>query len=364
MTAEKGLKAHETKTTYVIVGNKQYREKMQEEASNNPVVFGDIVCQPSSSEIYLGEVIHSQGLEAGVEATIDHRLGKVRGAMYKVKALIEDFRLQAITGMEGAWILWERSILPTLMSGSGSWIGISKKIYDKIDEIQGEYLRMIYSCPPSTPKPALRSQAGMMDSKHLIWVEKVCLMVDIMHKRDEQKENYARDVLKEQLEQGWEGLTIEVAEICHLAGLPDACHEFIPRKQVVEAIEIHHMIEVKEQMGPLSKMALLKLEDTRRMKEYMKMKSLENSRMEFLWQTNMIETRMNMKGKYPKDQYQCPHCPEGREPGGSLETSSHLLECRVYQDLREGSDVEGVVEDRVKYLRKVIQRRTALEKYL
>ena len=55
---------------------------------------------------------------------------------------------------------------------------------------------------------------------------------------------------------------------------------------------------------------------------------------------------------------------EGREPGGSLETSSHLLECRVYQDLREGSDVEGVVEDRVKYLRKVIQRRTALEKYL
>ena len=29
-------------------------------------------------------------------------------------------------------------------------------------------------------------------------------------------------------------------------------------------------------------------------------------------------------------------CPEGRQPGGSLETSNHLLDCRVYQDLREG----------------------------
>ena len=68
-------------------------------------------------------------------ATIDNRLGKVRGAMYKVKALIEDFRLQAITGMEGAWILWEKSILPTLISGCGSWIGIGKKVYEKVDEI-------------------------------------------------------------------------------------------------------------------------------------------------------------------------------------------------------------------------------------
>ena len=100
------------------------------------------------------------------------------------------------------------------------------------------------------------------------------------------------------------------------------------------------------------------------MQPYMKTKSLANSRLEFLWQTNMIETRTNMKGKYTKDKYQCPHCPEGRETGGSLETSDHLLVCRVYKDLREGLNVEEVMEDRVQYLRKVIQRRTALERQL
>ena len=76
------------------------------------------------------------------------------------------------------------------------------------------------------------------------------------------------------------------------------------------------------------------------------------------------DTRLNMKGKYPKDKYQCPHCPEGRQPGGSLESSKHLLDCAIYRDLREGLDPELVVADRATYLRKVIQRRTALERQL
>ena len=129
-------------------------------------------------------------------------------------------------------------------------------------------------------------------------------------------------------------------------------------------MEVHHMKEVKEEMEPLSKMAVLKLKDSRKMQPYMRQKSLANSRMEFVWQTNMIDTRMNMKGRYPKDEYQCPHCPEGRQAGGCLETSDHLLVCGAYRDLRQGTDPELVMEDRVTYLRKVIQRRTALEKLL
>ena len=154
MSIEKGLGAHDKKTTYVIIGTQKYREEMEQETITNPVMFGSLRCQPSGSEVYLGEVIHSQGLEAGVEATIDRRLGKVRGAMFKAKAMMEDYKLQAIAGMEGAWILWERAILQTLLSGCGGWIGIGKKIYEKLDGIQNEYLKMIYSCPPTTPNPA------------------------------------------------------------------------------------------------------------------------------------------------------------------------------------------------------------------
>ena len=69
------------------------------------------------------------------------------------------------------------------------------------------------------------------------------------------------------------------------------------------AIEFHHMKVVKEEMEPLKKMSKLRMEDTRYMQKYMKQKSLSSSRIEFLWQTNMIDTRMNMNGEYEKDKY-------------------------------------------------------------
>ena len=163
---------------------------------------------------------------------------------------------------------------------------------------------------------------------------------------------------------GLEGLTTEVEEICKLAGLPNACSQYIGRKEVEEAMVNHHLIEIREEMEHLSKMENIKKTDTRKMQEYMKQKSLENSRIEFLWETNMLETRWNMKGKYQKDKYQCPHCWEGSQPGGSLETSSHLLVCTAYSDLREGLQPEAVLEDRASYLRKVIMRRKLLEKQL
>ena len=123
----------------------------------------------------------------------------------------------------------------------------------------------------------------------------------------------------------------------------------------------HHLIEIRKEMEPLSKMNGIKNMDTRQMQEYMKNKSLENSRLEFIWETNMIETRCNMKGNYKKDEYQCPHCWDGSQRGGSLETSSHLLVCSSYSDLREGLQPEDDMADRASYLRKVIVRRKLLE---
>ena len=229
ISIEKGLQAHETKTTFVVIGAKKYREQMEKEITASPGMFGSLKCQPLESEVYLGEVIHSKGLEAGREATIDSRLGKVRGAMFKVKSIIEDFKLQAIAGMEGALIIWKRAILPTLLSGCAGWIGAGNKIYLKLDEIQNKYLWTIYSCPPTTPKPSLRSHAGLTSIKHYIWLEKVCLMSRLLHTYLD-KDNYARVILNEQLKQGWSGLTSEAVEICLQTGLQNARLQFVGRK--------------------------------------------------------------------------------------------------------------------------------------
>ena len=81
----------------------------------------------------------------------------------------------------------------------------------------------------------------------------------------------------------------------------------------------HHLIEIRKEMEPLSKMNDIRNMDTRQMQEYMKNKSLKNSRLEFIWENNMIETRWNMKGNYKKDEYQsCRQCGKCSEFGSFL----------------------------------------------
>ena len=63
---------------------------MKKEVSQSVVMFGRMTCQPSGNQVYLGETKHSQGLEDGIEVTINSRMGKIRGTMQKAKALMEN----------------------------------------------------------------------------------------------------------------------------------------------------------------------------------------------------------------------------------------------------------------------------------
>ena len=94
-------------------------------------------------------------------------------------------------------------------------------------------------------------------------------------------------------------------------------------------------------------MEKLKLSDTRQMQAYMKEKSLENSRPEFQWQTK-YDRYKNMKGKYSKDRYKCPHCPEGRQPGGGGAVLTSLTTCRLSDIPEESNRKEDCSRDRVK----------------
>ena len=65
------------------------------------------------------------------------------------------------------------------------------------------------------------------------------------------------------------------------------------------------------------------------MQPYMLQTSLELSRTEFLWKTDMLDTRTTMKSRYKKFQSWCPHCLLGRSVGVA-ESPTHLLECLDY----------------------------------
>ena len=85
------------------------------------------------------------------------------------------------------------------------------------------------------------------------------------------------------------------------------------------------LAEVKKEMNSdkYKKLDHIKHLDCRYMQPYMKNKSLEDSRLEFRWLTDMLDTKTTMPGRYGGGRT-CPDCPEGRE-GGQEESPSHML---------------------------------------
>jgi hypothetical protein len=161
MLTLKGLECHADKTTFIIIGTKKYKKGIEEELRKKPIVFGNFQCKPKQQDKYLGDMISSAGLEASVKATICSRQGKIKAEMFEMKAIMEDFRLQAVGGMAGAIDVWEMGICAKLLANCGSWVAIGKEAFKQLNQLQDSYLRMTYSCPPSTPLPALRALAGL-----------------------------------------------------------------------------------------------------------------------------------------------------------------------------------------------------------
>ena len=310
-------------------------------------MFGDLRMKEKTEEAYLGDMISSGGLAASVEAEAD--------------AIMKDFRMQVIGGMQGAFDIWERAIIPSLLANCGSWVGISKTALKTLDGLQNLFCRLAFSCPGSTHLPALRGQAGLQDMEHRVMTEKVSIVTKILHGTGDQEENYAREILQEQLFNGWDGITKEVQEICERVGLPDACHQYVSKEEIKTAMQLSNAKALKEKMTGLSKLEHLMKEDLRFSQDYVKTKSLEDARLEFRWQIGMLDNRANMGRRYSGKT--CPHCEVGREDG-AIESSRHWLTCEAYSELRAGLDPEYNVDHRIVFLRRVQLHRLQLEKDL
>ena len=70
---QKGLTCHPTKTVCIIIGTEEYRKQAKKETEGNPVMFGDFKMNFVENEVYLGDVISSQGLESSVKLTIEKK---------------------------------------------------------------------------------------------------------------------------------------------------------------------------------------------------------------------------------------------------------------------------------------------------
>ena len=90
-------------------------------------MLGDQVTEPSKAEVYLGAgdvLAEGSSLAANTEASVARNMARCEGTMSRVRAIMEDFRIQAIGGMAGALDLWEGGICPSLLANCSTWVMI------------------------------------------------------------------------------------------------------------------------------------------------------------------------------------------------------------------------------------------------
>ena len=64
-----------------------------------------------------------------------------------------------------AWELWEKALVPSLLSGAGTWIGDIRAAVDICDDLQNFFWRVILKVPESCPKMALRCETKQIGMK-------------------------------------------------------------------------------------------------------------------------------------------------------------------------------------------------------
>ena len=113
-------------------------EKVEKKLEVMPLSMGGFVVGRKEQDKYLGQVLHQGGLAMSVKATIQERAGRIKGAIYKAKQVIETVQMQAIGGMMAAKQLWEGAIVPSLLSGAGTWVGLDLvHIMDMVEFFKG-----------------------------------------------------------------------------------------------------------------------------------------------------------------------------------------------------------------------------------
>ena len=349
---EKQLEFHPKKSGYLIFGSEAFKAACRLEVQESPVLLGNITLKEKLTDKYLGDILNSMGLSASVDSTIKGREAKIRGAIYELRSLTEDFRMQSVGGCQAALDMYEACIIPSLLTNAGTWVEISEGAIEMLDDLQDTFGRVLLSLPLSTPRASLRAALGLLGMKWRVWEQKILLVQAI---KQQEEGGLAREVLEEQLQMGWPGLVMEVSQISKDINIPDATQEVISKDIISKAVRYDHVKSLKLELRG-KKLQEMANSDVSGRRQYTSWSLLE-CRMAFRLETKMLVCRANMPVMYKRD-LTCRACTPEAENGaaGPQEDQEHLEVCPGYASQWAGLG-PMTTRSRVQYFMKVDNKR-------
>ena len=120
----------------MVVGNAKYKNVIREKLQSAPLTLSGFPMKEVQQEKYLGDYLHCNGNPASVLATVNARYGLAVSAIYEIKSVLEDCRINVVGGLKAGIDIWELSVIPFLLNNSDVWSDIPKGAYDMLEELQ------------------------------------------------------------------------------------------------------------------------------------------------------------------------------------------------------------------------------------
>jgi hypothetical protein len=110
-------------------------------------------------------------------------------------SFVEDWRSQAVGGMETALILWEACCVPSMLHGAGTWVEITPETERRLNALQHWFVRLMLRVGPGAPTASLCWDTGLMDMGLRVWKEKLVMIQAI---RNLGEDTLAKKIYNEQ----------------------------------------------------------------------------------------------------------------------------------------------------------------------
>ena len=351
------LEIHPTKSCFMVFAPKNAtRDLIRQEIANRPLVYDRIARKSKSEEKWLGDMLSDQGLDRSVEATINNRYGKIFAAIFELKAIVEDLRMQMIGGLKCGLDIWELALVPSLINNSSTWTQISSESIEKLNKLQNNFLQMLFAVSQSCPKPVLCWDTATILMQVRINKSKLSLL---HHIKNLDNSSLAKQIFDEQKNGGWPGLVAEGVQISRDWNIPDISEPDIQ----ISKLEWKNVVkkEAKNQNSKLlsdmikksSKLEEIKDEEYCE-KKYLTEMNMHDARIHFSLRSRMFKCKMNFLNtpQFRAEMWRCDSCQS------CIDSQSHILYCPAYQQLREGktltsdqyivTDFKEVLEIRMK----------------
>ena len=348
------LDLHQDKSCYIVIGSQKSTSNLKNELKEYPLTLYGGKMAEKQSERYLGDYIHEGGVSASVEATVNHRYGKLIHGLKEIKAIVEDCRSNTIGGLKVGLDIWESAYIPSLLNNSSTWMEMDEATLNKLEEMQNSFYRNLFDVQYTTPKAALVWEVGGMKIKFRIMMNKIIFMNHILNLNEN---TLARQVQIAQQENESPGLTEEVKKYIRDLNLPSCFDNYFSKSKwktlVKNAIRKANEEEIRESIKPYKKMKRIKVEEEKfERKDYLTSLSLCKARTLFKHKYSMTENvKMNFKNdkSFANSLWKCSECQ-------NQDSEIHLLWCPGYVDYREGLDLKSD-SDLCTYLQKIFIKR-------